>query len=154
MGKYKLPLEQRFFTDSYANIPATDGFQPDNSLCWNWYKLRDKNGYGKITYQSRNLRAHRIAYEISKGLTIGSLKADQLICHTCDNPSCINPKHLFLGTPKDNTADMIKKGRNSKHIPPPMPGSSNPFYGKTHSAETRAKIAESNRRRAKKLVST
>lgn len=139
MGKYKTPLENRFFTDNSIYI---DSVNTEN--CLNWSKLKDKNGYGRLTYKGKNLRAHRVAYEISNGLAIGSLKSDQLVCHTCDNPSCVNPAHLFLGTAKDNTADMFSKGRNFTHVIAPMLGETNPA-----ALLTRKKIEEIRNQYAK-----
>lgn len=80
----------------------------DENACWEWKASKTPLGYGRTTYQKRQSYAHRMAYiytysEIPDGL---------LVCHTCDNPACCNPKHLFLGSHKDNTQDMIKKGRS------------------------------------------
>lgn len=120
--------------------------------CWRWTKGVDKNGYGKLTRKvpglrkQITLRAHREAYKLANG----DIPENMFVCHTCDNPSCCNPKHLFLGLPKDNTADMVAKGR-WKPIPLSKSvhyGRKNGFYGKTHSEETLEKIRESNRRRA------
>lgn len=82
--------------------------------CWNWtgYRLR---GYGKFRpYQHPDRRwrfAHRVSYEIAYG---AALTPDQCVCHKCDNPSCVNPEHLFLGTFADNAADRDRKGRQAK----------------------------------------
>lgn len=77
------------------------------SNCWNWTGQLDKDKYGVIRTKLSHVKAHRVSYELFKGLIPEGL----LVCHTCDNPSCVNPNHLFLGTYKDNTQDMIKKGR-------------------------------------------
>ncbi len=73
--------------------------------CWEWTGLRHKQGYGKF----KGLGVHRIFYELYKG----KIPDGMLVCHSCDNPPCCNPKHLFLGTHKDNMQDMIKKNRNN-----------------------------------------
>ena len=78
--------------------------------CWEWTGGRDKDGYGKLNHRRQTtLRAHRVAYEFYKG----DLHKDDLVCHSCDNPPCINPAHLFKGKPIDNTADMIRKNRQA-----------------------------------------
>ncbi len=76
--------------------------------CWVWLGSTDTYGYGRITINYVVFKAHRLSYMIFKGI----IKPNYLICHTCDNPLCVNPDHLFEGTPKQNTLDCIKKHRN------------------------------------------
>lgn len=84
--------------------------------CWEWQGKLSKDGYGcfqeTIKGKKTDVRSHRRSYEIFKGDISEGLQ----VCHKCDNPSCCNPDHLFLGTPKENVQDCIKKGRrpNSK----------------------------------------
>jgi hypothetical protein len=80
----------------------------DDRGCWEWTANRLPWGYGRIFKDGELKLAHRASYE----LHTGSIPNNMLVCHTCDNPSCVNPKHLFLGTDSDNTKDMILKGRN------------------------------------------
>jgi hypothetical protein len=75
--------------------------------CWEWMASFTKNGYGRFQINPRTYKAHRISYLI----THGHLPDDLCICHKCDNKKCVNPSHLFLGTSKENTQDMISKGR-------------------------------------------
>lgn len=79
----------------------------DSLSCWEWVGSFTDKGYGQFSYRSYSFLAHRFAYylhfnEDPKGL---------FVCHRCDNPKCVNPNHLFLGTCKDNHLDMIAKGR-------------------------------------------
>src|SRR4051794_21087743 len=78
---------------------------PDD--CWEWQANRYPAGYGQFWMNGRNHQASRVAYI----LTHGSIELGKRICHTCDNPPCCNPNHLFQGTPRENTRDMIRKGR-------------------------------------------
>lgn len=77
--------------------------------CWEWTGSYGGDGYPVIGIRRRQYRAHRIAFEVFRGEQAN----DFLVCHRCDNPKCINPDHLFLGTAKDNTADCFDKGRRS-----------------------------------------
>lgn len=71
-------------------------------------------GYGQFNTSIKLVRAHRFSYE----LHFGKIPQGMFVCHKCDIPNCVNPEHLFLGTPKDNTQDCIRKGRfNHKGAP-------------------------------------
>lgn len=75
--------------------------------CWEWTASTFRDGYGQIKIRGRNLKAHRVAFWLGHGVDPDAL----LVCHSCDRPSCCNPAHLFLGTPRDNTLDCKAKGR-------------------------------------------
>lgn len=75
--------------------------------CWEWKGFRLKTGYGKFSYKRKSYLAHRISWYLFNGPIPDYL----CVCHKCDNPPCINPEHLFLGTQVDNIQDMIKKNR-------------------------------------------
>jgi hypothetical protein len=78
-----------------------------NGTCKEFIGARNHLGYGKVGFHGKVMHAHRLAYK----LFYGEIPKGKLVCHKCDNPSCVNPDHLFLGTHKDNTQDMIDKGR-------------------------------------------
>lgn len=75
--------------------------------CWFWTGCVDRDGYGQIGVNYRQLKAHRFSWE----LHYSAIPEGLFVCHRCDNPSCVNPEHLFLGTNQDNTRDKVSKGR-------------------------------------------
>lgn len=79
----------------------------DENFCWEWKGAIDVYGYGVLYYRDKTIKAHRVSYEIYYAEPLGNLHC----LHKCDNPSCVNPQHLFAGTNLDNVRDKIKKGR-------------------------------------------
>lgn len=75
--------------------------------CWLWTGYTDPKGYGRIHSNGRIYFTHRVALELA-GIPV---PGDKLVCHTCDNPTCVNPKHLYVGTHKDNAKDKVERGR-------------------------------------------
>ena len=75
--------------------------------CWLWTGALNSKGYGSLRVNGKSVSAHRLSFLWFKG----DIPDGMLICHTCDTPSCVNPDHLWLGTPKDNHKDMWDKGR-------------------------------------------
>lgn len=94
-GDNIIPLEKRFWDK--VNKTRT---------CWLWAGSLNNKGYGRINVGGKVLLAHRVSYEMEYGLT-----RKDIILHICDEPKCVNPKHLRIGSYKDNTQDMYKKGR-------------------------------------------
>jgi len=99
-GPARTPIEMRFWSK------VTKG-----AGCWEWTASTDHKGYGKLAEggrQGRTLSAHRVSYE----LNVGPIPDGLLVLHRCDNPPCVRPDHLFVGTHTDNAQDMAKKGRS------------------------------------------
>ena len=81
--------------------------------CWLWVRPTHRAGYGELRTSSYVLElAHRLSWR----LHFGDVPAGLYVLHKCDNPPCVRPDHLFLGTPKDNTHDMIQKDRHSHRL--------------------------------------
>lgn len=94
-----LPTEARF-KESYTE---------NENGCWVWSKSKDGRGYGMFQAEKINWKAHRYSY----AFYIGPIPDGHFVCHKCDNPSCVNPDHLFIATHKLNMKDMVSKGRHS-----------------------------------------
>lgn len=108
------PIEARFWAKVHKH--PGDG-------CWVWTASVIRSGYGRFGLQgagARTVGAHRFSFELANG----PIPDGMCICHRCDNPKCVRPSHLFLGSFSDNTRDAINKGRRSCWV-----GPNNPNYG-------------------------
>ena len=84
--------------------------------CWEWTASLSTDGYGQLAINGRMFSAHRLSYMMNHPLTIDLLEGHReiFVCHRCDNPKCVNPAHLFLGSGADNAKDREAKGRGNQ----------------------------------------
>ena len=96
-----LPLRERIIKSITEN---------KETGCWEWNRGLFSQGYGMLSIKHQPTPAHRVAYEVF----VGEIPEGLEVCHHCDNRKCVNPKHLFIGTHKENMEDMVSKGRSVK----------------------------------------
>jgi hypothetical protein len=94
-----MELKQRF-EEKFVVTPS----------CWTWTGGRTSKGYGRIRVGNLTTTAHRVSYK----LYVADIPDGMIVCHRCDNPPCVNPDHLFVGTHGDNMKDKVQKGRLKK----------------------------------------
>ena len=99
-------IKEKFFN----NFPLQSFIEDKNNECWPWLGTCSKDGYGRFQIGATSYRAHRLAYKFFNG----AIPKGKIIMHTCDNPICVNPKHLILGSQLDNMIDCCVKERIHK----------------------------------------
>lgn len=103
MTKYPTKLRDSLPERLWQRVDKTES-------CWNWTGKRSRKGYGQIRFQGQRILVHRVSWE----LAYGPIPPGQYVLHRCDNPSCVRPDHLFLGSLADNNHDMDMKGRSRR----------------------------------------
>jgi hypothetical protein len=93
------------FTRFWAKVEKGPG-------CWAWTASRDKDGYGQFWFREKMRKAHVASFLMH----VGEVPDGTQVCHTCDNPWCVRPEHLFAGTHQDNVNDKVTKGRQARFL--------------------------------------
>jgi hypothetical protein len=97
-------MNEKEFNRFFKKIDSLNN--PNN--CWEWTASKTGGGYGQFKVNKKPFAAHRWSAQYLAGLSI----TDMVVCHKCDNPKCVNPEHLFVGTQQDNKNDCVNKKRH------------------------------------------
>lgn len=102
--------KSKYAAQGLSKLEKLDFYTIKKEGCWEWSRSKTSKGYGAFYFKGKTFRAHRVRWEV----TFGDIPDAMHVLHHCDNRECTNPDHLFLGTNKDNMADMVSKGRQNK----------------------------------------
>lgn len=106
----EITLTQELKEAFFICLPLHAFEEPNSIECWPWM-MSNGSFYGQLYFKGKNYYTHRLSYTIFKG----EIPEGLIIRHTCDNPCCVNPRHLILGTKSDNTLDALKRNRLPNH---------------------------------------
>lgn len=127
-----LPLDVTAFSEGVRKVFWDRVERGREHECWNWKGALTHDGYGRFGFKRKTRLAHRVAFRMQ----VGEIPDGLCVCHRCDNPKCVNPSHLWLGTNWDNTLDSLHKGRHAiqsrsswaaKHKKNALRGDDHPF---------------------------
>ena len=100
-------IDEKILDRFWAKVKKSDG-------CWEWTAYKNEKGYGRFLWPKSGHRSMMMAHRFSYIVHYGAFDESLFILHKCDNPSCVNPEHLFTGTHQDNVRDMLEKGRDTQ----------------------------------------
>jgi hypothetical protein len=134
-------MKKAEFTPQFLARFWSKAIVKDPNQCWEWTAAKCPSGYGRIKHGRETLKAHRVAWELFNAEPLG----ERWACHHCDNPSCVNPAHIYAGNVKTNNRDTVARGRRQIAG---LSGSANPRSKLTeedvHKIRSRIALGEGN----------